>query len=260
MKHQKEISPPSPTSSTLKEPNLIKKAQGTLEGLWGVLVDFVKFLWNAIQYPFRMIRDIYGKAKLYFFVFKRHPFQFIDMEYTPIEDRAIYAEHLDKEGFVTVEHWQKDDLKSYKTITDDLECLEQHLLPTFWAFDQKAKYYQNVFYNHQWLFILGAFITTAAAILTNSTRPLETGEASTFHTIIGAVTIFMSLLTTYASIMTNHNQPRKRWINYRRLAEDLRMTYFQYIAHIEPFNKSDRTKKLRRHVLEIRKKEPTTNG
>lgn len=206
-----------------------------------------------------IVKRFFSNAGKYLFITRRHPFRDIPSEYTPDTDKNPdkYIKKLNDEGFVTAE---SSELADYPGITHDLEHLEKHLLPIFWIFDQKAKHYQNVFYHHQWSFILGAFITTVAAILTNSSRPMEGGDASNFHTIIGIVTIITSLWTTYAAIMTNHNQPRKRWINYRRLAEDLRMTYYKYLSHIEPFNNEDRTQKLRRHVLEIRKKEPAING
>jgi hypothetical protein len=66
--------------------------------------------------------------------------------------------------------------------------------------------------------------------------------------IVGAVTAFITALS-------NRGEPLKRWGKTRRLAEELRMNYFNYLSHLPPYDKPDRVQKLREMVINIRVKE-----
>jgi hypothetical protein len=238
------------------------------------------------------------------FFFRRHPFRNVPKQWERPQDEADYQQLLEWEGFVTINNWQEHDLTRYPLINQDLAELEEHLLPIFWDFNQKAKHYQNNFYFYQWVFIIGAFATTVFAILTAffQNQPVqitqrdipaqvqtvpgadeaepEQGQSTVTDTagrefvidtrwsdfsrgaatFLSWATLVISLLTTYSATMTSHGEPRKKWNNYRRLTEELRMTYFKFLAHIEPFNTTDRVDELRRRVLEIRRKEQDNNG
>lgn len=240
------------------------------------------------------------------FFFRRHPFNNVPKQWERPQDDAAYHQMLEWEGFLTVDNWQDDDLSQYPLIEQDLEELEEYLLPIFWDFNQKARHFQNNFYFYQWVFIIGAFATTIFAILTAffQNQPIQLVEAppaivqtqgeadeteseapatgrevvvdetgrefmidtrwSDFSqgaaTVLSWLTLIISLLTTYSATMTSHGEPRKKWNNYRRLTEELRMTYFKFLSHIEPFNNEDRVDVLRSRVLEIRRKEQDNNG
>ena len=248
--------------------------------------------------------DLIRQLPMLFF-FKRHPFRHVPKQWDRPKTDAEYQQILGWEGFITNDQWADDDLTEYPIIVQDLKTIDQHLMPTFWEFNQKAKHFQNNFYFYQWVFIIGAFLTTLAAVLTSflQNQPVEltqvpavTQEAgegadpgttvlgesqefvlgadgqvfvinttwaefgSNFAKGMGWLTLIISLLTTYSATMTNHGEPRKKWNNYRRLTEELRMTYFKYLSHLEPFDKEDRVDLLRARVLEIRRKEQDNNG
>jgi hypothetical protein len=231
------------------------------------------------------------------FFFRRHPFNHIPKQWERPEAEADYQQLLEWEGFVTVDGWGDDNLQQYPVIAQDLIELEEHLLPTFWEFNQKAKHFQNNFYFYQWVFIIGAFLTTVAAILTAyfQSQPVQIIErevpaittqaeaddaaaaaeadrreviidttwsdtSKSIGSVLSWITLGVSLLTTYSATMTNHGEPRKKWNNYRRLTEELRMTYYKYLSHLEPFDKSERVTALRARILEIRRKEQDNNG
>src|SRR5690606_18759052 len=79
-----------------------------------------------------------------------------------------YQALLAREGFVSPQHWTRHDLTlpKYGVIQQDLKDLDQHLLPAFWEFNQKAMHFQNRYFFYQWIFILGAFCTTVLGVLT----------------------------------------------------------------------------------------------
>ncbi len=238
------------------------------------------------------------------FFFRRHPFHNIPKQWERPDDDAYYQQMLEWEGFITLDGWKDDDLNQFPIIAQDMGELEEHLMPTFWEFNQKSKHFQNNFYFYQWVFIIGAFLTTVAAILTAyfQSQPVEIIEQNVAQVmpneaeapalvpgteqslvtdeagrefvidttrsdfgqglgkILSWVTLIVSLLTTYSATMTNHGEPRKKWNNYRRLTEELRMTYYKYLSHLEPFDTSERVNVLRARILEIRRKEQDNNG
>jgi hypothetical protein len=68
-------------------------------------------------------------------------------------------------------------------------------------------------------------------------------------------TMIVSAITSYFTILSNQGSPRKRWASYRRLAEELRMTYFSFLSRLAPFDTGNRLDRLRVKILEIREKE-----
>lgn len=81
-------------------------------------------------------------------------------------DEATYQQMLEWDGFVSPKIWEQHDPAKHPVIAQDMRDLDQHLLPTFYQFSQRAKYYQNRYYLYQWVFILGAFLTTLFGTLT----------------------------------------------------------------------------------------------
>ncbi len=174
-----------------------------------------------------------------------------------------YQQELHWQGFISPNF--VPDVVEYPIISQDIKDLEEYLMPIFWDFNQKAKYYQNSYYLFQWVFIFGAFFTTVLAVMTtyygsfgnNSVRFLFVFSPSgeTLVTAFSIATAVVSFVTTYYTLLSNYGEPRKRWSSYRRLTEELRMLYFKFISRIEPFNQADRVDQLRREVLDIRRQE-----
>lgn len=204
-----------------------------------------------------------GSLKNLFF-FKSRPRPRMNPEYVRPPE-AEYLEALHWEGYIVPEMWKDDDLKKYDYLMQDIADLEQYALPVFWEFNHKAKYHQNKFYLFQWIFMFGAFFTTALAVLTTYFNGLPDGQempllfikytASQWENTFAILTAIVSAVTSYYTLLSNHGEPRKRWANYRRLAEELRMTYFRYVSRLDPFDKPNRIDVLRKHVLNIRRKE-----
>lgn len=172
----------------------------------------------------------------------------------PKEDKAAYVKHLDDSGFISPEMWQEEDLGHHPVLAQDLNDLEEHLLPTFFDFDQKARHYQNRFYLYQWIFIWGAFLTTLFGILTTYSYVLV-DKGGVLAMSLGIMTALISAITAFFNILADQGKPQRHWTRSRRLAEELRMTYYRYLAHIDPYHEQDRQNVLRKMVTQIQQKE-----
>lgn len=208
--------------------------------------------------PFKRLWSFFGLDDLTFL--KKRPRFKYPKEWPPSED-IDYEQELHWQGFISKRFMP--DVSNYPIIEQDLRDLEEYLLPIFWDFNQKAKYYQNNFYLYQWVFIFGAFFTTMLAVLTtyygtqNEAWFLFLGpfDGDSMVTVFSLLTALVSFVTSYYTLLSNYGEPRKRWASYRRRAEELRMMYFKFISRIEPFNSEDRVDQLRREVLNIRREE-----
>lgn len=206
---------------------------------------------------------------------KRTPFgRSESKEWHRPDSEEAYQEALYWEGFITPDYWEDDDLSTYPAIMQDLTDLETYLLPTFWEFNQKARYYQRNYHFYQWVFIIGAFLTTLmGAMSTYFTGGDIPFLGITYNNVIllgyefqnwnmagmfSLMTTIVSAITSYFTLLSNQGEPRKRWASYRRLAEELRMLYFRFVSRLEPYNKPNRVELLRRRVIEIREQEPSS--
>lgn len=192
------------------------------------------------------------------------------------ESDAAYQEKLHWDGFISPMHWEEDDLTMYPAIMQDLRDLDEYLLPVFWEYNQRARYYQHKYYYYQWVFIIGAFLTTVmgslATFFSADVPPTMLGVTITTVSLLGydtgwsmvwlfsIATTIVSSITSYFTLLSNQGEPRKRWASYRRLAEELRMLYFRFISRLEPFDRPNRVEMLRKRVLEIRELEPSTSA
>jgi len=197
------------------------------------------------------------------FLFRRRPLWSMSKEWVrPPQDQ--YQQLLHWEGFISSNHWTSDNIADYPLVKQDIADLEEYLMPVFWDFNQKAKYYQNNYYKYQWVFMLGAFFTTIMAVLAGYFGGLDAPEsrflfivASTEFWVqtFGVLTAIVSAITSYYTLLSNQGEPRKRWSSYRRLTEELRMTYFKFLSRTDPFDHEDRVDKLRKRVLDLRRQE-----
>ncbi len=205
--------------------------------------------------PFSRFRDL--------FFIRRFPkfFGGLPQEWV-LPDDTEYQRQIHDAGFVSLDSEEYGDLSAHPIILQDLKDLDQHLLPTFFMLGQKARYYQNQFYMYQWVFITGAFLTTlfgtlalylygqvdASALAAQTAGdPLATA-LSYLTAIIGAVTAFYTTLS-------NRGEPRKRWSKVRRLTEETRACYFRYLAHLPPYDTSERVQRLREMAVAMQIKE-----
>lgn len=194
-----------------------------------------------------------AKIRNLFFI-KRIPRFHVPADFEIPDDEDQYHQMLEWDGFISPRFWKEHNLNDYPTIKQDLSDLEEHLLPAFLEFNQKARHYQNRFYLYQWVFMGGAFITTLLGALTTYFYTWDI-DGSTLTRIFGVLTALVSGSTAYFNVLSDQGNPQKRWAKTRRLAEDLRMSYFSYIAHLPPYDTDERVQKLREHVISIRRKE-----
>lgn len=202
------------------------------------------------------------KKKPYYqdlFIFRRRPrLRGISQDWERPATEAEMQKLIADEGFVSLEMWDKDDLREHRIIAQDLADLQQYLLPTFFEFSQKSKYYQNQFYLYQWVFIVGAFLTTilgALASIYYVSDAIEDPVRSAIQVGFSYATAAVGAITAFITALSNRGEPQKRWGKTRRLAEELRMHYFTYVSHLEPYEKPDRIQRLRQNVIDIRVKE-----
>jgi hypothetical protein len=193
------------------------------------------------------------------FIFKRRPYlRGISLDWErPTSDEA-YQKLIHQEGFISAQYWQDDDMMGHPIIAQDLADLDQYLLPTFFEFSQKSKFFQNRFYLYQWVFIWGAFFTTILGALASIYYVANTADnpnGSNIQAMLSYATAIVGAITAFTTALSNRGEPQKRWGKNRRLAEELRMHYFTYLSHLPPYEKPDRIQKLRENVILIRVKE-----
>lgn len=198
------------------------------------------------------------------FFFRRRPRRNIPIEWERPAEDADYERLLDQEGFVSQTVWKEiygDDFASHPVIAQDLNDLDQHLLPTFFMLNQKAKYYQNVYYYYQWVFVWGAFLTTLLGTLAAFTAdPSVASFESYLSRFLSILTAIVGATTAYFTALSNRGRPNERWAKTRTLAEELRTEYFKYLAHLSPYDKPDRVQVMRANIVEVRVKEQESQG
>lgn len=187
-----------------------------------------------------------------FFV-RRRPKLSVPFDWERPKSDAEYHKLLEIEGFISQTHWKPDVVDEFPLLKQDLTDLEQHLMPFFWELNQKAKYYQNQFYLYQWVFLFGALITTGLGAFTTYSYTLE--NPGSLPEVFGIITAIVSGVTAFFNVISNQSSPQARWARARRLAEELRVTYFRYVTRLKPFDGADRVQKLRQHILAVRRKE-----
>lgn len=193
-----------------------------------------------------------------FFLKRRPRLRGVSIDWDPPTDAAGYQKLLNDEGFVSNQYWKDDDINNHPIIAQDLADLDEYLLPTFFEFSQKSKYYQNQFYLYQWVFIWGAFLTTVLGALASIFYLASPGTVTTGLSIqqfFSYLTAVVGAVTAFITALSNRGSPLKHWGKTRRLAEELRMNYFNYLSHLSPYHEMDRVQKLRETVINIRVKE-----
>ena len=183
-----------------------------------------------------------------FFLFSRAPkLSGIPKKWTrPSEED--YQKALINGDFLSTSEWTPEQIAAHPVIVQDLKTLDLYLLPLYFKFSQQAKYYQNRFYLDQWILIWGAFITTAAGIVSAS---VSNSPDLILSKIFGFVATIIGGIVTIWSAINNQYKPQQHWIHSRRLAEELRANYFKYLSHLPPYDIPERVQKLRESVLEI---------
>ncbi|MEZ4668147.1 MAG: DUF4231 domain-containing protein [Anaerolineae bacterium] len=204
-----------------------------------------------------------------FFLKRRPRLRGVPLEWEHPGDEDAYQHLIDKENFVSSRYWHNGELDMYPTVKQDADDLAEYLLPTFFQFSQKASYYQNQFYLYQWVFVIGAFLTTVCGALATllyippnlsiaataaAERSIEANMID-WQQVMSAATAVIAAITGVVTALSNRNEPQKRWGKARRLTEELRMHYFTYLSHLPPYDTANRLRVLRENVVNFRMKE-----
>ncbi len=204
-----------------------------------------------------------------FFNRRRPHLRALPMEWEKPDDDDLYQKLIHDDGFVSTKYWEEDDLSQYPIIRHDAEDLADYLLPTYFEYSQKSKYYQDRFYFYQWVFVFGAFLTTVAGAIATllyippglsvaATQLAERSQdlsAVNWQQVFSIITAIIGAVTAFFTALSNRGEPQKRWGKTRRLTEELRMHYFTYLSHLPPYDTPDRLKIMRSNVVDIRVKE-----
>jgi hypothetical protein len=204
-----------------------------------------------------------------FFNRRRPHLRALPMEWEKPDDDDAYQQIIHSDGFVSPKYFDEGDLTQHPVIVRDAEDLAEYLLPTYFEYSQKSKYYQDRFYFYQWVFVFGAFLTTVAgSIATLLYIPPGLSASATqlavqsqdlssvnWQQVFSIITAAIGAITAFFTAVSNRGEPQKRWGKTRRLTEELRMHYFTYLSHLPPYDTADRLKVMRRNVVDIRVKE-----
>ncbi|MBN1680031.1 MAG: DUF4231 domain-containing protein [Anaerolineae bacterium] len=166
-------------------------------------------------------------------------------------EARLYHQWLEREGFISPS-LLKNASDMLPQLRDDLRELEQHLMPRFWKLEQEAKYFQNLHYLYQWIFILGAFLTSVLAAL--SVLLYQSNVPDVWINVLGVATTVIGAATGSVSFLQTNQVPQKQWFQARNAAERMRTLYFLYIARQSPFDIADdqeRVQHLRRMTLRV---------
>lgn len=184
-------------------------------------------------------------------------------------DEDDYQKLIHADGFVSPKYWEDDDLSQYPVIVHDANDLAEHLLPTYFSYSQMSKHYQDRFYYYQWVFVIGAFLTTVfgsiatllyippnlSVLATQAAERSQAASAINWQQVFSIITAIIGALTAFFTALSNRHEPQKRWGRTRRLTEELRMHYFTYLSHMPPYDTENRVEIMRANVVDIRVKE-----
>jgi hypothetical protein len=238
---------------------------------------------NTSSFLNRMVRN----GKDLFFVRRAPKWLGLPKEWEPPQDETAFQQQLQYDDFISLNDFPTEEVGKHPVIVQDTVDLRQYLIPTFYEMSQKSKYYQNMYYFYQWIFIIGAFATTlfgtlatftiiptetttavvttvpdASAQAAGDTTPdsstvtvTTTNGSNAWSQFWGILTATVGAVTAFATTLSNRHEPQKRWGNTRRLAEEMRMHYYKYLSHQTPYDAGDRLTKLRENIMKIKEQE-----
>lgn len=207
------------------------------------------------------------RPKVFFMNPSRRPFfrgkdrQVWEKWQRPSED--VYLNDLEQDGFLTPRLISAQNMTLSETAMQDLGDLEKYLLEPFFRCDQKAKYYQNIYYRYQWILVIVAFVTAFVGTVTLTLGAMaDTGNQSVAERVIkpadensaviaGFITTIVGAVGSFYTARDRSKYPQRRWFQWRRASEELRHHYFYYLMHLPPYDKADRADVLESKVVEI---------
>lgn len=136
------------------------------------------------------------------------------------------------------------DPVSVARIKEDLQFLEEKVMPYFRTHDHQAKYQQNRYRLYQ----IGYIALSAIATLTGSIQALALSQKPPILAPFFAfLETCVALAATYLATLSSREPPFNLWLVHRRRAESLRQEYFRYLLNMVPYEQLDGI--ARRHAL-----------
>jgi Protein of unknown function (DUF4231) len=133
-----------------------------------------------------------------------------------------------------------DEAKTeFPQLREDLDFLDEWLLPRFKECDLKAQREQNRHRRQQLLLVaagsLGAVLGAVQAALDHVKWP-------------GLLVTLLAVLSAVFAQQVQHGQALPRYLDERARAERLRSVYFQYVVRVDRYGGRDRRQRLREDV------------
>lgn len=160
-----------------------------------------------------------------------------------------YRQRLLRSGFITPEdiqrHIQENNLPqtALERLRADAEFMlsepvseiaDASYIDRLYEFDHDALFYQNSYYWYNWIFIIGAFLTTIMSVIgVISPRFDPTG---TLGNVAWLITAVCGVTTAVATALNQSRRPQLRWFVNRRKAEAMRRHYYLFITRAEPYS------------------------
>jgi hypothetical protein len=190
-----------------------------------------------------------GVRDLFFVNKNRRPKWSVPREYARPDDAQVYQQQLARGGFIT-----PDDIRRFnqdngmpegalKRLRNDVEyLLKAEISPLsnatyvdrLYQFDTDAKYYQNSYYRFQWIFILGAFITTVISVVAAMSSQID--PSGVLGGVAWFITAVCGVATAVATALNQSRRPQLRWYVNRRKAEAMRRHYYLFMTRAEPYS------------------------
>ncbi|MEM9950086.1 MAG: DUF4231 domain-containing protein [Chloroflexota bacterium] len=126
-------------------------------------------------------------------------------------------------------------------LKEDMDVLNEELMPLFLKVDYRAKRNQNQYRQYQ----VNYFLLATAATVIGSFQVAALQVAQEWILVLGLLETVIALLTTYIATRRGNRQPLPEWLEKRRHAEQLRREYFRFLTDAEPYNLIDGAKRAR---------------
>ncbi|MGB7339299.1 MAG: DUF4231 domain-containing protein [Phototrophicaceae bacterium] len=142
------------------------------------------------------------------------------------------------------------DTPAAQRVWEDIDVLNEELMPIFRERDHVAKREQNRYRLYQLSFL---FLATAATAI-GSFQVWALQSAQEMILVFGLFETFIALLTVFVSTLMGNRQPLGEWLENRRLTEQLRREYYRFLTDTEPYDLLDgvdRKKRLARRAAAI---------
>jgi hypothetical protein len=136
----------------------------------------------------------------------------------------------------------------FPELREDLDFLDEWLVPRFAECDLKAQLEQNRHRREQLLLVgagsLGAVLGALQAALAEVKWP-------------GLLLSLVAVLSAVFAQRVQHGQALPRYLDERARAERLRSLYFQYVVRVERYRTTNRRQRLREDVAALMSERPT---